>query len=442
LFRGDRHWYSTLRPYGVLGALLLAVPAGSQDRRPPQEPATPAPTERRLPNGLSLTSISAYGGGDWLRFSGPEAAILGPNVWTVSTGATADIDWRLASRRTQFTTSYHSGYNHNGRFSSLSGFDHIVNLDFQTDAANRTVFSLTATGQSGPLADSLFSPSYVLSAAQQSSTIDQLADALLRNGAGGLGDSPIDELLAGARRRSGVVYAGVSRSHSRRLTSFLHVGAVRELHSYSQQTLTARIPNFTVGIADLGMSYSLSGRTRITGTGTYTRSYSRLYGATWQSLTVGVERLLGRRSFGSLQTGYARTSEGNGFGRSSYTASGVLGTHRGNHTIAATFRRGVADLHGLGADYTVGLEGAWSWAPHASPWTMGASLGYERLGTSGIGTTLAWMGQANAVRRLSDHFHLELAAVYLTGSGHDLGGLGRRYARISFVWTPGLARAR
>ena len=443
---GDRQFvalFPVLAWHAAFAMLLVAVSAAAQDGDQ-QMPAPAVQTRRVLPAGIRLNSVSLYGGSDWVQFPGGATSPLNSRDWLLAGGAAADVEWRIASRQSQFTASYHAGYNRNEQLSALNGFDHIVALDFRTDPASRTVFTFTATGQAGPLTDPLFDSSYVLGIAQRSSSIDQVADGLLRNGSGELSSTPLDLALGGIRRKAGVIYTGISRSHSRRLWSFAHVGFSRELRSYAQPELASLYPNYSVATADLGANYSLSTRTRISATGTYARSYTRLYRTDWQSVVLGIERLLGRRSFGSVQAGYARMSDSGarGAGRNSYTVSAALGTSKGYHTLAATLRRGLADLHGIGGDSTIGCEAAWSWAPHAGSWTLGSSLGYERIDSRGLGVLQAWMGQASIGRRLSAHFQLTLSTVYLRDSGADLARLERRAVRMSFVWTPGQDRLR
>jgi hypothetical protein len=97
-------------------------------------------------------------------------------------GATADVAWN-SGRQTLFSVGYHASYTYNQRYSSLNGFDHTVAIELRTDPARRTVFSLTATGQSGVFSDVLFAASHSLTVAQQASSAQQLASGLLDNGA-------------------------------------------------------------------------------------------------------------------------------------------------------------------------------------------------------------------------------------------------------------------
>jgi hypothetical protein len=431
------------RPSAILVALfLLAGPACTQE--PPQElePAPPTASQRPLPEGIQLNSVSAYTGATQLRFSDTGGGTSGARDGLIVSGATADVAWH-SGRQTLFSVGYHAGYTYNQRYSSLNGFDHTVAIDLRTDPARRTVFSLAATGQSGVFSDVLFAASHSLSVAQQASSAQQLASGLLENGASAGLNSPLDLALSGSRRRSGAVYASVTHSYSRRLTSSVRVGISRELRSNSGQSEFASLyPNVTVGVADFGLTYSVSSRTRIIGSGNYSRSYTRLHRSEWESAGAGIERLIGRRSFGYVQGGYARMGGvgSAGFGRNSYTISGALGTNKGYHTLAATARRGVSDMYGLGADNTIGFEGAWAWAPHAISWTLGSSVGYERIRGVGVGMVQAWVYQTNAVRRLSDHFEIVFAGVYITNSGRGAIGLASPSLRVSCLWSPRMER--
>jgi len=404
-----------------------------------QEPAT-APLPR--PTGLRLNGLSVYNGSDWLRVlsNGPQTSASPLWLWTG--GATADVAAQFG-QKAQLSINYHSGYIYNQQFSVLNGFNHSLTLDFRTDPARRTVFTLSATGESGPIGDALFDPRYTLQQVQSASTIDDIASGINAGHPATILNSPIELALAGVRRRSAAATIGLTRAHSRRLTSFLHVGAAREIHTYGQeQQAVVHYPNTTIGMADAGLSYSVTRRTSINAFAGYTRSYSSAFRLAWESAGMGVQRQIGRRSFGSLQAGYLRMTgvEGGVSGRGSYTATGTLGTIKGYHTLAATFRRGVADMHGLGAQTAMAGEGAWSWAPHASAWSVGSSLGIERLTGSGVGTIEAWIWQGTATRRLSTHLQIAVAGVYLTDTGSEILGLTRRGFRISFAWRPAVPR--
>lgn len=426
---------------GALASLLLAIPAQGQepDAPPPvQEPHAP-------PAGLRLNSASAYVGGDWLSSHYNQNDLPDANLWLVTGGATADVAWQLLRRGTEASLSYHVGYNRNQRYAALNGFDHILSFDLRTDTARNTFFTLNATGESGLMSDALLDPRSILLLSQHATSARQLADGLLDNNATAILDSPLELALSGARRRVGTITAGITHAFSRRLTSNLRIGAARELHSFSQeQLMVPRYPNVTIGMADLDISYSLSRRTRIIGNLAYSRSYTQQYRAEWESAGMGVERMIGRASFAYVQAGYARMSQLGDYSavRNSYTVSGAVGTTKGNHTLAATFRRGLGDLHGLGTENTVAFEGAWSWAPRASSWSVGSSLGYEQLGGGTLETIRAWVYQASAVRRLTPHFSLAFASVYMTDSVPDVVGLTRRGLRVSLVWTPRLDNAR
>jgi len=432
--REARSRLADTRPYGVLAALLLAIPVWAQEPG-----AAPPPEELHAPPaGIHLTGASVYLGGDWLSALYSEGEPSSTNLWLLTGGVTGDVAWQLQRRGTQASITYHAGYSRNQRFAALNGFDQLISFDLRTDPDRHTFFTLTATGETGLMSDTLFDPRYVLAAALSASSVRQLADSL-KNDSGAVLDSPLELALAGVRHRGGEVFAGVTHSFSRRLTANLRIGGARELHSYSrQQSVVPVYPNVSIGMADLGITYALSPRTQIIGSGTYTRTYSRQYRAEWQSVGMGIERLIGRESFASVQGGYARIWEPGiaGPGRNSYLMSGTLGTTKRYHSLASTFRRGVADYHGLGADNTIAIEGAWTWAPQPSSWSVGSSLGYERLGGGWLGMAQGWVGQANVMRRLGAHMALEFAAVYMADSGRDFAALTRRGARVSLVWTP------
>jgi hypothetical protein len=90
----------------------------------------------------------------------------------------------------------------------------------------------------------------------------------------------------------------------------------------------------------------------------------------------------------------------------------------------------------------MGFNGAWSWAPRASLWTLGGTVGVERLQGSGVGSIQALLCQANAIRRLSTQFNMEMTAMYVTNSVANVAGLRREGVRMALVWRPGPDRRR
>lgn len=438
----SRDWGSwraaSARGCGML-VLLVGLVTPAQGQQPDHVPAA-----RALPEGIRLNGISTYAGGDWLQMvpagSGPNPAPL----WLLTTGAGADVAayW---GQRTRLAVTYHAGYSYNQKYSALNGVDHNVTLSFGTDPARHTVFTLSASGESGVTSDALFDPRYAYHVVQGSTSITDVATGLGTASPEQLLSSPVELALAGARRRAGAATAGITHTIAPRLTTFARVGAAREIHSYggAQQVLVP-YPNVTIATSEVGASYQLRPRTRITASAGYARSYTRLYRADWETAGLGVERRIGRRSFGSLQGAYVRMSEAGlgGSARNSYAVTGTFGTMKGFHTLAVTGSRGVASLHGLGAETTHGVEGVWSWAPQASSWTISSSVGYERLRGSAVGTVQAWIWQGNAVRRLARNFQVAFSTVYLSDTGAEVLGLNRRGVRISFTWTPGLEHGR
>lgn len=435
-FRGDRR--HTIGPNVVVAAVvMLATPGWAQQPRDPLDTQQSEP-HHALPSGIRFNSIAGYAEGDYFQLPYPAAGLGSSQLWLFTSGATGDVAAHFG-QRTQFSANYQGGYSYNHRYDRLNGANHRVSLELQTDPARHTVFAFGATGETGLVSDALFDPSYALSVAQQSVSLEQLAQGLTENSPELILNSAVELALSGGRHKSGAAFARISHTDSRRLTLQLQAGAVRELHSYSREQLVlSQYPNVTIGMADLRLTYALSRRTRISGDVGYTRSYSREYRADWQSSGMGIEHEFGRRSFGSLQGGYVRISEpgSEGFGRSSYTMGAAYGTTKGYHTVAMRFRRGAGDVHGLGSQSTIGFDGAWSWNPHATSWALGSGLGYERLEGGTPGRFEAWICQATAVRRLSAHFEMALTAVYMAHSSPGLEDLTRTGLRTTLIWRP------
>jgi hypothetical protein len=389
--------------------------------------------------------MSVYGEADWLSSVPGGSASSTYDLWVPASGAQAGLAWRINNRETEFETLYLGTYSRNEELPSLNGFDHEVTLSLRSEVSRTTTLSLTGSGQSGVMSNGLFEPSALLSQVQRSSSTSQLIDNM--TGAAGSIDpnSPLNLMLAGLHRRSAILNATLAHSHSRRLTSYAHLQGARELRSSGSSESTVHPPNMTLGSADVGLSYSYTPRTRIIGVASFARTYTQLYRSDWKSATIGVEQLIGRHSFATVQGGYARVSDPvlQSGGMNSYLVTGSTGTIRGDHTLAVTFRRAMSDQFGLGPGVSTGASGAWSWAPHDSKWTLSASVGRERQDAGMIGPTQAWMAQATAVRALLPTIRIIYTAVYLTGSGGVLvGGSTRTGFRLTLLWTPDAVRSR
>jgi hypothetical protein len=426
-----------MNPRRIISGLFILAVAGTA-----QQPATPPTAQnveppRRLPSGIRLDDLSIYSEGDFLR--SPRTELPGPQqLWLFTSGASGVVSVRFG-RRTEFSSVYRGGYSYNQRYSTLNGANHSISVELRTDPARHTVFAIGATGESGLVSDALFDPSYTLSVARQSQTVDQLARGLSANNPAAVIDSAVEVALSGGRRRSGEAHASISHAYSPRVSSQATVSVVREIHTYSrEQQATQGYPNVTMGMADFTLTYLLSRRTSLAGSAGYARSYARQYRSEWESSSLGLHRELGRRSFGTLQGGYVRIADrqASGFGRSSYTLGGSYGTTTGRHTVAWTFRRSGGDIHGIGSQATVGVDGAWSWFSPTSAWRLGSSVGYERVNGATLGLLQAWLSQATVARRLSAHFELNMTAIYVDHFSGNLERLTRAGLRISLVWRP------
>jgi hypothetical protein len=431
---------------GLLAALSLASPARCQrqdDSAPVPPPAPQAP--RRLPGGIRINSASLYGEGDWLNSVPAGGTPSTTDLWVPASGATAGLAWRLNNRETEFETLYLGTYSRNEVASSLNGFGHELNISLRTEVSRTTTLSIAGSGQSGMMSNSLFEPSVLLNQVQRSSPTSQLIDNLTGAAGGVDPNSPLSLMLAGLHRRSAILNLTLTHSHSRRLTSYAHLQGARELRSFVNSESNIRAPNMTLGSADAGISYSYTPRTRIVGAVSYARTYTELYRSDWKSASIGVDQLIGRHSFATVQGGYAQVSDPvfQGSAMNSYAVTGSAGTTSGDHTLALMVRRGASDQYGLGPGVTTGASGAWSWAPHSSKWTVSASFGREQQDAGAMGLTRAWMAQATAVRILLPTVRIVYTAVYLTGSGGVLvNGSTRTGFRLTLLWLPDAIRAR
>jgi hypothetical protein len=418
----------------VAAAVVLAVPAWAQEAPPTEE-------QRPEPSGIRLNRVSAYAAGYRLQWPGVAGGSGDSTNWLAG-GAGADVGWWHPGRQTGASVRYQVGYTHTQRFESLRGFDHSIAMALRRNVSRRTALSLDATGDSRIASNALLGMTRSLTAVQRPSTAGELVGWVL-DGAEGLESSPLEAAISGTRRTSAAVHAGLTHSHSRRLSSHAGIGVGRVLRVRDEDPeIAASFPSFTIGSAEAGLTYSLSRSTQVSGTGTYARSYSRAHRLHWQSATLGLGRSIGRRSYAYLAGGYERLSElgPSRFRRNSYGASAAIGTATGQHTLVAMVRRGLGDMRGLGGDSTISAEGAWTWARPLTPWSVGGSVQYERVGNRGLGLLEMWSCQATLQRRLTSELHVAFGAVYITSTGPNWIDLSGRGVRLSLVWTPGSER--
>lgn len=282
-YRAIRLWFRAER---VAMAVLLALGASARGQQAP-----PPEQGRPMPSGLQILSVSAWTGEYALGSRG--AGGDGSSLWLLRSGLAADIGWHVLRRRTDFRVRYDAGYSYTSRFSTLNGFDHALSLDLRREVGLST-FTLVVNAASRLLSDALFEPGTGFAAAQQVSSPGELAGAIGGNAQQEALNSPFNLSLSGVRRRSGNVEAGFSRSLSPRLTSRVNVGVARELRT-GPGDAALRFPSTTVGTADVGLTYSLTRRTTLSGTCTYARGYSSLSRSDWSSAALSVQHAVGRR---------------------------------------------------------------------------------------------------------------------------------------------------
>lgn len=411
----------------VYAASLAAV---GQAQRPPS-----ADAPRPLPNGIWISSLGGHMGAYSVRAPGLGRDVSLKPLWLTQGGAAADVAWRVPSPRSEFSGNYQAGYTYNPRFSNLSGVDQALELALRTQASTRAIFTLSASGESRLISGALFEPSSVLTRSRQLQTPDDLVGDFADSAA--VGFSSLDYALFGARRYSATCEIGFHFSHTPRLASHLSVAGSRLLRANAEDPQVAsRFPAVTLGAASVGLSYSVSRRSRIRTGGTFTRVYSEQRRSHFETVTLGWERAIGRRSFGYLEGGYGRITDQSfgGHVRHGYSAGGALGTTKGYHTVTLFARRTVADLRGIGAGHTITSVGAWSWSPTRIPWSAAGSAGYERLTGGTLARYQTWVGQFNLTRRLASQFFLAFEIAYATDAGRDLVSLTSRGARISLIW--------
>jgi hypothetical protein len=405
----------------------------------------PIANQPELPSGVTINGISVYGGAYSLGLPASSTGQSPVGTMAVS-GISANVGWRVTGGATQAFVNYTLGYNWNSQFSQLNGFDNALAFGLQRTLSPRVTLVLDAAGESSTYAEFLFDPSSSLSVAQ-TTPADQLGSALTGSTVGtGITSSPLSLILYGLRRREVSGGAKLVFAKSTRLRWTVSSRFIRDLPATGGGAVLPgglEYGGVTQAVGALGFTYSLSRRTDVDGT----LSYSRLYwmGSRVQIAAgdVGIGHQFSRRWFARVGAGYGelfwslpspyQSRQG------AISAEGSLGARLKDHTVVISAARSIASSYGLGAATTTGGQIAWAWRRPGGPWMLSSSAGYERLAGQSSAIIQGWMFMATVTRRLTLRTALTAEAVYATDMGSTAGSLDilkRRGARLTFTWTP------
>jgi hypothetical protein len=413
----------------LLVALAALVPAHAQTPQAPQtQPAARVPAGLRI-DSLALDSYTFHYWGT--------AGARNQTDWLTFGRASANVGLYFPGTRASGALTYHAGYLRNPTVSTLNGLDQSVALSLDS-TGGRTRVSLEGRADSRLANSAIFEAPRSLNVLREEATVDDVRDEFSDGVAAQLADTPIEQFLSGARRRSAAVQTSISRSHSPRLVSAVSLGFTRDIPSPAEGTgIPSVYPAVTAGVANISTTYSLSRRSRISGFGAFSLSESRLSRSRTQSAGIGLERMIGRTSFAQIQGGYARLMHvGEPLARNSYVAGGSLGTFKGFHRFVGTARRTMGDSHGLGTGSGIVTEGAWLWSSPRVSWSTEATYGCERMQLDTRGTLQACLSHVNVSRLLSRNVQLMFSGVYVLQSGARITNYRGTAFLVSCTWSP------
>ena len=260
--------------------------------------------------------------------------------------------------------------------------------------------------------------------------------------------SPAANLFYAQRMFTATGGASVVYSPSTRLSVTLDGGAdyraPRPVEQEDQPTQNVSLVPTTRSVnGSVGVSYSLSPRTKI-GTVAESRYVSSQIVESFYTSAIGsVSRTMRRRWFFELRGGVGFINPTRqGLFEASTTpqpvGGGTLGFRTFSHTLMASFDRTVGDIYGYSAEATSSVDGSWTWQRPGRNWWIESSLIWQQLPNSTLDGT-SWRATAGLGRTLGPRIALLTQFSYLYYSGRldnapfDSSQFG---VRLSLIWSP------
>jgi hypothetical protein len=435
-----------------LGLLLAAFsPAAAQDGDVP--PPAGGFHIRSLTGYAVYYSNSLPGNGGFQ----PTPTNLGADV---GGGVSADLGWTHYAERTNATFTYVPSYTGRLRYSGWNALNHAMSFNVIRKLAPRWTFGLSGAVNLSTLDQFLFAPTTLGAAAASPAKFDDLATAMLAGkfndprlasilGGAQVSQSPLQTLLYGDRVLNSAAQASLSYSYSPRLSITVNGGGSRSQH-LSQNDGTPNLNGYLNSSTSeseygtVGLSYSLSPRTRIGGSVTGSRAASE-FEDTFTTRSVGsLGRTLGNRWFVQVQAGIGvmhplRQTTLQPLSTSPHpVAGGSIGYKSFSHTLLGSYDRTVSDSYGLGASTNSSATASWLWKRPGRDWWLTADTGWQRLEGSFAGDVAGWHSSAGIGRSLG-HAVLLIDYAYLRYSGtqqRTVYNVSQSAVRVSMSWRP------
>ncbi len=418
----------------------------------------PTPPESQADHGWWLRSASVYG----IYYSTVQPSgsissvptVLGPNI---ALGGSAEIEWRKARRHSALSLIYIPSYTGPIRYSSWDALNQRLALNATWGFAPRWRLAAAIHTELSNVQGFLFAPTVFGSVASISPSAASLSAsilgrqydntelaAILNSGAV---ESPIRTLLYGPRVWTTTARFSISHLLSPRLTSNFDGSASRYQRAGGQQADMPQtgylIPVTTSVTANLGISYSVSPRTELSGNAISTRMVSAFNDFYTTTSTASLGRTLGRRWSVKLYAGAGAvipvhtTTTAVASSHASPVEGATLGFTNSANTFLGSFARSVGDPYAAGASSTSTSSASWRWHRPDSPWELYSSFTWQQLeGIAGLSAS-SWRATAGWGRGLRHDMALHAEYAYQNYSGRITQAVyseSQSAVRISVDW--------
>jgi hypothetical protein len=375
-------------------------------------------------------------------------------------GGSIVFDWNRFTERSTFSMTYTPSYTGRLRYSALNALNHSFSLNTSRKLAPRWNFGFTVGGDYSSVEQSLFAQNGSSNVTSVPSNFSDLAAGILaskftNNPQLGvvltnapLPSSPVQNQLYGQVMFTASARTSLSYSFSPRLSFTFGGGTNRTQRVSDEQTTTAgaafQLPNTTTGSADIGISYSLSPTTQLSGLATANRIVSTLQDVYTTTTTATLGRALSRRWLVQTHGGIGITNPvRQTLVLQPVKPHPVVGGNLIYKTFSQTFMgsvdRTVSDVYGLGATTTSTATAAWRWRHPGNSWWLDGMFNWQLLRGSTFGDTSGWRTTAGLNRALGSHVVLLTQYAYLSYS-QSLNALNthisRHAVRVTMRWTP------
>jgi hypothetical protein len=375
-------------------------------------------------------------------------------------GGSIVFDWTRFTERSTFSLNYTPSYTGRVRYSSLDALNHAFSLNTTRKLAPRWRWGVSAGGNYSSVEQSLFAANSLSNVASVQSNFSDLAAGMLASKFANnpqlgvvltnspLPDSPVQNLLYGQRMFKASANTSLSYSFSPRLSVTFGGGGSRSQHVSDNQpsaaTRSFELPNTTSGSANIGISYSLSPTTQLSGAVNTNRIASTLQDAYTTNATATLGRTLSRRWLAQIHGGLGITNlvrQGPPLQPSKPrpVIGGNLVYKTFSQTFLGSFDRTVSDAYGLGATTSATASAAWRWRHPGNSWWIESGFSWQLINDGALGGISGWRTSTGLNRAIGSYIVLLTQYAYMNYS-QSLRTSESRFSqhavRVAMIWTP------